>query len=56
MHFLFCRDKPKQIIGMPVIKMFSNRNSSVAEFVCAPSMASILDGASPLWGLSVANH
>ena len=24
--------------------------------VCAPSMASILDGASPLWGLSVANH
>jgi hypothetical protein len=25
-------------------------------FFCAPSMASIFDGSSPLWGLSVANH
>jgi len=34
----------------------SNRNSSIADFCCARSMASIFDGGSPLWGLSVVNH
>jgi len=27
-----------------------------AAFFGAPCMASVFDGASPLWGLSVANH
>ena len=44
-------------IRMKIIEIRNGHTDCLSDrFYSAPSMASIFDGASPLWGLSVANQ